>query len=130
MSGAALGAGCCNASPCSQPTSPCLDMAGRCAGCRSRNCDCPTELWLGSDEDRRIPRNYGWRAHLLADHSFTDLELLRQIVMRDPKSANPEHAAGKSIFLYTKSARRKLDALAWAVTTKLNAQRHEADATA
>jgi len=70
-----------------------------------------------------LPRNFGWKQHLLADHSFADLNRLRLSVENAPDNRNPEHVAGKSIYIYTKSARRKLDALAWAVTTKLNLKR-------
>lgn len=65
------------------------------------------------------PRVFGWDATKLADLSFAELEALRQAVITDPANANPEHTAGRSIYLYTTSARRKLDALAWAVTYKL-----------
>ena len=67
---------------------------------------------------------HNWKATKLADaYSLAELETLRQSVVGDPRSANPAHAAGKSVYLYTAAARRKLDALAWAVTYRLAAQR-------
>ncbi|MBO9710533.1 MAG: hypothetical protein J7521_20220 [Caulobacter sp.] len=66
---------------------------------------------------------FGWNQAKLSEHSFDDLERLRQAIVNDPASANRAHAAGKSIYLHTPAARRKLDAIAWAVTTKLREQR-------
>lgn len=69
-------------------------------------------------------KNYGWRATKLADaYSLEELDALRRDVESDPASANPDHAQGRSIYLFTKQARKKLDALAWAVTYKLQAIR-------
>lgn len=62
---------------------------------------------------------FGWQSHRLADLSSEALNELREAVENDPASANPARAAGKSIYLYTPAARRKLKALAWAVTHKL-----------
>lgn len=67
-----------------------------------------------------LPRNFGWKAHKLAEHSLEDLGRLRLAVEQDPASANPDRS---SIYLYSKAARRKLDALAWAVYHKQRAQR-------
>jgi hypothetical protein len=67
----------------------------------------------------RLPRNFGWDRVRLSEHSLDDLARLRRSVEDDPASANPDHAAGRSVFLYTPAARRKLDALAWAVTHRL-----------
>lgn len=61
----------------------------------------------------------GWSPTRLSDYSFEQLNTLRREVESDPASANPGHAAGTSINLYTPAARRRLDALAWAVTHKL-----------
>lgn len=61
---------------------------------------------------------FGWQAPKLADLSFEQINELRLAVVADPASANPAHKAGKSIYLYTKSAMKKLDALAWAVFYK------------
>jgi hypothetical protein len=72
----------------------------------------------------RRPRVYGWKATKLCDLSFEELNELREMVVNDPKSANPDHARG-SIYLYTREANRKLDALAWAVTYKLAEQRRQ-----
>lgn len=62
----------------------------------------------------------GWKPTRLADaYSLEQLNALRLEVERNPESANPAHAAGRDINLYTPTARRKLDALAWAVTHRL-----------
>jgi len=67
---------------------------------------------------------FGWDAARLSDLPLPALVELRAFIVENPANANPEHAAGRSIYLYTPSARRKLDALAWAVTHKLaNARR-------
>ncbi len=58
----------------------------------------------------------GWKAHKLADLEMEQLNSLRIAVETDPASANPNR---RSIYLYTPAARKKLDALAWAVTHKL-----------
>lgn len=73
---------------------------------------------------------FGWDHVKLSSHSFEDLNRLRLAVQDDPASANPAHASGKSIYLHTSAARRKLDAIAWAVTTKLHEQRAAAQAEA
>jgi hypothetical protein len=70
----------------------------------------------------KIP-TFGWKAPQLSDLSFEDLNTLREQVTSDPANHNPAHASGKSIRIYTRSAERKLDALAWAVTYKLNVKR-------
>lgn len=61
------------------------------------------------------PRNFGWKAWKLADLSFAELNELRESVTNDPANRNPPG----SFWLYTPKARKKLDALAWAVTYKL-----------
>lgn len=55
----------------------------------------------------------------LSDLSMDELHARQQAIMADPKNRNPKHATG-SIFLYTASARKKLDAIAWAITYKLS----------
>jgi hypothetical protein len=60
---------------------------------------------------------FGWDRVKLAEHSLEQLGELRRVVEAAGKS--PAHAAGKSIRIYTKSAEAKLDALAWAITHKL-----------
>jgi hypothetical protein len=99
---------------------------GGCAGCGKVGCDCPTSVWLGPADDEppvRKLRNFGWDAPKLSDLSLDELNELRLSVTNDPASRNPDHLAGKSIYIHSKSARRKLDALAWAVTIKLNEKR-------
>lgn len=60
----------------------------------------------------------GWSATRLSDaYTFEQLNSLRLEV--EAAGANPRHATGQEINLYTPAARRKLDALAWAVTHKL-----------
>lgn len=63
---------------------------------------------------------YGWDAVKLSDaYSLDELAQLRTIITDDPENADPEHAQGNSIFLYKKSARKKLEALSYAVYYKL-----------
>ena len=64
------------------------------------------------------PKTFGWNAVKLSEHSYADLAILRDMVTSDPKSANPRHATGDDIHLYTAAARKKLDALSWAVFYK------------
>jgi len=64
-----------------------------------------------------LPRGtFGWDATRLAD-AYTTAELVAatQAILADPDSLNPAHATGKSIWLYTKAAMRKDDALTWAI---------------
>ncbi len=68
-------------------------------------------------------RNYGWKAHLLAQHSFEDLAKLEEQVKAE--HANPRNEEGRmvesgkpTIFLYDCKGRKKLDALSWAVYHK------------
>ncbi len=63
---------------------------------------------------------HGWKAWIMAD-KLTQAQLLElmQAVQSDPASQNPAHAAGKSIWLYTVAARKKLDAIGWAITYQL-----------
>lgn len=65
----------------------------------------------------------GWDAVALSDYSLPQLNDLRESIVDDPANANPAHAAGRDIYLYTKAARKKLDALSWAVTYRLKAAR-------
>lgn len=67
----------------------------------------------------------GWCPVRLSDaYSFEQLNDLRLAVQEDPANQRPAGAA--TIHLYTKSARKKLDALAWAVTHKLKEAREAA----
>lgn len=66
---------------------------------------------------------FGWKAHKLADLPMAALVQLREEIISDPANANPDYAAGRSIYLYTPAARKRLDALAWAVTYRLNADK-------
>lgn len=67
------------------------------------------------------PKCYGWDAVQLASNlTMEELVALQTEVQNDPKSKNPDHdGPTKSIWLYTKPARKKLDAIAWAITYKL-----------
>jgi hypothetical protein len=67
---------------------------------------------------------YGWNAVRLSSNLTMDqLQELRLAVESDPKSKNPQHAAGKSIWIYAPAARKKLDAIAWAITYHLQQKR-------
>lgn len=59
---------------------------------------------------------FGWDAVRLADQYAAD-ELAAAIMQlhADPANANPAHAAGTSINLYTKATDKRTDALAWAI---------------
>jgi hypothetical protein len=62
---------------------------------------------------------FGWNpSRLYRNLTVEQLGELRRQVEADPKSANPMHGKG-SIYLYTPAARRKLDAIAWAITYHL-----------
>jgi hypothetical protein len=70
---------------------------------------------------------FGWDATKLAD-AYTTAELVTatQAIEADPDSLNPAHATGKSIWLYTKAAMRKDDALTWAIYHRMQRERKEA----
>lgn len=59
---------------------------------------------------------FGWNPCRLADE-YTPAELARAAleIHNDPANANPEHAAGRSIYLLSKTARKRADAVAWAI---------------
>lgn len=59
---------------------------------------------------------FSWDAVRLSD-AYTQAELAAAIVQihADPENETPEHAAGKSIYPYTKPARMRVDALAMAI---------------
>lgn len=59
---------------------------------------------------------FGWDAVKLAD-AYTSADLAAAIgeIHADPASANPAHATGRSIEIYTKAAKKRTDALAWAI---------------
>lgn len=62
-------------------------------------------------------KNYGWDAVKLADaYGLKELAELRERVVTDPASACPQYAAGKSLYPLTAKARKRLQAIAWAVT--------------
>ena len=61
---------------------------------------------------------FGWDPVKLSDLSLEQLNDLRLSVAADPANRNPDR---KSIFLHTKAAMRKTDALAWAVYHKQRA---------
>lgn len=64
-------------------------------------------------------RTYGWDAVKLSEaYTLEELAQLRDLITNDPASANPGHATGADIYLYNKKARRKLDAIGWAVYYK------------
>ncbi|WP_414488065.1 hypothetical protein [Stenotrophomonas maltophilia] len=59
---------------------------------------------------------FGWDAVKLAD-VYPSAALAAAIgeIHADPAAANPEHAAGRSIQIYTKAAKKRTEALAWAI---------------
>lgn len=67
--------------------------------------------------------NFGWDACRLADeYAPSDLAAAVLEIHRDPANANPDHASGKSIYLLTKVARKRIDALTWAIFYQKQAQ--------
>lgn len=82
---------------------------------------------LGGGAAPAIPqkiRNFGWDAVKLADLSMDDLRILRAQV--EAEHANPFNAQDRytengqpTLNLYDKKGRKKLEALSWAVTYKL-----------
>lgn len=72
-------------------------------------------------------KTYGWSAPRLSDaYSTTELTEWMAEIAADPASANPDHAAGRSIQLYTAAARRKMDALGWAASYRMKEARESA----
>lgn len=64
-------------------------------------------------------KTYGFDAVKLSEaYTMEELAKLRQQVIDDPENANPEYVKGRCIYLYTKAARKKLDAIAYAVYYK------------
>lgn len=55
----------------------------------------------------------------LAPLSMEQLTDLQRSIMDDPKSRNPEHLAGKSIYIYNKQAKAKLDRLAQEISYRI-----------
>ncbi|WP_420478282.1 hypothetical protein [Brevundimonas sp. FT23028] len=72
-------------------------------------------------------RTYGWSPARLSD-AYTTAELTAwlQELSSDPANANPDHAAGRSVYLHSQAARRKMDALSWAITHRMKADREAA----
>lgn len=59
---------------------------------------------------------FGWDAVRLSDeYNADELATAIQQLHADPRNANPAHAAGKSIYLYTKATEQRTDALAMAI---------------
>jgi hypothetical protein len=59
---------------------------------------------------------FGWDAVKLSDaYTANELAAAIQELHADPDNANPAHAAGKSIYLYTRQTMKRTDALGWAI---------------
>lgn len=59
---------------------------------------------------------FGWDAVRLHEHySAQELADAIQQMMDDPANRNPEHAAGRSIQIYTAATKKRTDALSWAI---------------
>jgi len=69
---------------------------------------------------------FGWNACRLADE-YEPRELAQAIeqISADPANANLAHAAGRDIYLLTKKARQRTDALAWAIFYQKQAKSRE-----
>lgn len=71
-------------------------------------------------------RVYGWKPYELSKHlTVSQLIELDEDVRHDPRSANPEHAAGRSIYIYTRAARKRMEAIGWAITHHIQRRRTE-----
>lgn len=69
-------------------------------------------------------KKYGWNpAKLATAYTTEELVALQKEVCADPKNQNRQ-----GIWLYTPEARRKLDAIAWAITYKIREAREKAGA--
>ncbi len=70
---------------------------------------------------------FGWRATDLARaYSVKELADIAEAVESEPGTRTPADAAGHpidTIWVYTPAARKKLDALSWAVTYRLREER-------
>ncbi len=68
------------------------------------------------------PRNFGWKSHKLADHSFVVLESMLSDVQashQNPRENGRCIENGKpTIFIYDEKGRKKMDAITWAVYHK------------
>lgn len=60
---------------------------------------------------------------LYTHYSIEELVEMQQAIMDDPANANLAHAEGTSIYLYTKTARKKMSMIAWAITHHLQDKR-------
>ncbi|AQT06662.1 hypothetical protein [Acetobacter persici] len=63
---------------------------------------------------------FGWDpVKLYQNYSTSELVKMKQEIEAKPENLNPQHLEGTSIYIYTKSARKKLDALSWAISYHL-----------
>lgn len=59
---------------------------------------------------------FGWDSVRLSEaYSADELATANRQISADPRNANPAHTSGMSIYLHTPQARKRMDALAWAV---------------
>jgi len=59
---------------------------------------------------------FGWDSVRLSEvYTADELAEANRQISADPRNANPAHAAGMSIYLHTPQARKRMEALAWAV---------------
>lgn len=70
-----------------------------------------------------MSRKPSLEVRLYERHGMAELVAMQRAILDDPASANPAHARGESIFLYTPKACARLDAIAWAITYKLADQK-------
>jgi len=64
-------------------------------------------------------RVFGWNPAKLCDYSYEQLNELRHAIEGDPANRNPPG----SFYLFTAEARRKTDALSWAIYHKQQAEK-------
>lgn len=79
-------------------------------------------LLEGKDNARQSMKNYGWDAAKLSEaYSLEELDKLRLQV--EDMHRLPANATRKTIWLYDVKGRKKLDAIAWAITYKLKEEK-------
>lgn len=70
---------------------------------------------------------FGWDAvRLSTEYEANELSAAIMQLHADPANANPAHAAGTSINLYTKKTDKRTEALAWAIFYIKQAKRVDA----
>jgi hypothetical protein len=65
-------------------------------------------------------KTFGYdRVKLSNNYSMEELVKLGEQVTNNPENRNPAHLEGKSVYIHTPAARKKLENISWAITYKL-----------